>query len=68
MTDPLIYTIKGNLPIASLDYSTEWDVQEGYFKLTETYKLGDEVVRQSAHVYDRKGLAEMAALAANLGA
>lgn len=62
MSEPLIYTIKGNLPIASLAYSTAWDVQDGYFKFTETYKLGDEVVRQSAHVYDREGIKASAAV------
>lgn len=62
MGEPLIYTSKGNLPIASLTYSTEWDVQPAYFKFTETYKLGDEVVRQSAHVYDREGIKASAAV------
>lgn len=62
MSEPLIYTIKGNLPIASLAYSTHWDVQERYIKFTETYKLGDEVVRQSAHVYDKHGIKASAAV------
>lgn len=64
--EPLIYTIKGNLPIASLAYSHRWDVTDDYFKFTETYKLGEEVVRESAHVYDRKGV-QMGALAASFG-
>lgn len=57
MTEPLIYTIKGNLPIASLQYSTRWEDNENYAKFTETYTLDGEVVRESAHVYDKKGVA-----------
>lgn len=57
MTDqPLIYTSKGNLPIADLAYSTKWDVTPTYYKLTETYSLGDEVVKESAHVYSLAGI------------
>jgi hypothetical protein len=37
MTDPLIYTSKGNVPISSLTYQTAWDVQEGYIKFMERY-------------------------------
>lgn len=54
---PLIHTIYGNLPIADLDYQTEWeDVPGAYTKLVETYRLNGEVVRQSAHVLSRTGL------------
>ena len=54
--EPLIYTIKGNLPIASLDYSNEWFDEPNYVKLVETYKLAGEVVKQSAHVMAKHGL------------
>lgn len=54
--EPLIWTTKGNLPVASLRYAVAWDVQEEYAKLTETYWLGEEIVRQSAHVYDKRGI------------
>ena len=53
---PLIHTINGNLPVDSLTYSTEWDDQADYTKFTETYKQGDEVVRQSVHVMGKKPL------------
>ncbi len=53
---PLIYTIKGNLPIASLDYATRWEVTDDYTKLIETYSLNGEVVRESAHVLAKRGL------------
>lgn len=57
MIEPLIHTSKGNVPVSSLDYSVEWDIQEEYVKLTERYtdKAG-EVVRESAHVKQLKGV------------
>jgi len=58
MTDePLIYTSKGNLPIASLKLEAHWDIQPSYVKLIERYldETG-EVVRESAHVYHFMGL------------
>lgn len=67
MNEPLIYTIKGNVPVSALTYSTEWDVQEAYIKFTERYKdESGEVVKESAHVYDRKGTFA-AGLAASIG-
>jgi hypothetical protein len=55
MTDevPLIYTTLGNLPINSLDYSYSWEDTKEFTKFTETYKLNDEIVKQSCHVYSR---------------
>ncbi|HET8687728.1 MAG TPA: hypothetical protein VFM18_13840 [Methanosarcina sp.] len=55
--EPLIYTIKGNLPQAELTYKTEWDVNDAYIKFTERhYDSTGELVRESCHVYDKKGL------------
>lgn len=54
--EPLIYTTKGNLPVASLTYRTSWVLSDAFIKFTEQYRLGDEVVKESAHVYDRKGV------------
>lgn len=54
--EPLIYTIRGNLPIASLEYRTRWEDAPDYIKLVETYSLDGEVVRESAHVYAKRGL------------
>jgi hypothetical protein len=62
-TEPLVYTIKGNLPIASLTYRTAWVVNDDFIKFTETYLDGDEVVKESAHVYDRKGVNALGAVA-----
>lgn len=54
--EPLIYTSKGNLPVASLTYETAWEVLPSYIKFVERYRLGEEVVKESAHVYDRIGV------------
>ena len=52
MTEPLIYTSKGNLPISSLILETAWDVQTDYIKFVERYLDSEgEIVRESAHVY-----------------
>lgn len=47
MTEPLIYTIKGNLPIASLEYShfSAWQAERGPPPQTQVI-LG----RQSQHL------------------
>jgi len=57
--EPLIYTTKGNVPASSLTYRTEWMVNDDFIKFTERYLMGDEVVKESAHVYDRKGVFAM---------
>lgn len=54
--EPLIYTTRGNLPIASLEYGTHWIDAEDYIKFIEIYTLDGEVVRESAHVYSKRGL------------
>jgi hypothetical protein len=56
MDEPLIYTTKGNLPAASLRYETAWLVNDDFIKFTERHWLGEEVVKESAHVFDRKGV------------
>lgn len=48
--EPLIWTAKGNLPLASLKYETRWEKTDTYIKFVETHFLGDEVVREAAHV------------------
>lgn len=53
---PMIYTIKGNLPIAALEYSTHWTDDKDYVKLVEVYRLDGEIVRESAHVLTRRGM------------
>jgi hypothetical protein len=56
MTDePLIWTSRGNLPIASLEYRYAWDDTPEALKFSETYLLDGEIVKQSAHVYVKQG-------------
>ena len=51
---PLIYTSKGNLPVASLSYSTQWEDNDDYTQFTETHTLNGEVVKQSVHVRQKR--------------
>ena len=64
--EPLIYTSKGNLPIASLEYRHRWIDSENETTFVEEYWLGDECVKRSVHTMLKKGI-EMDAVAANLG-
>ncbi len=57
---PLIWTKDGNVPIASLQYSTRWEDTEDYVKLIEVYRDRDGVVvKESAHVLSKKSLETM---------
>lgn len=47
---PLIFTTKGNVPISDLRQEVTWRVEPDQIHFIETYYLGDEVVKQSAHV------------------
>lgn len=53
MTDaPLIHTTRGNVPVASLTYETEWRFTDAIVNFTERYRADDgEIVRQDQHVY-----------------
>lgn len=55
--EPLIWTSKGNLPVAALEYSHAWEETPDYIKFSETYKLDGEVVKQSCHLNLKHGLA-----------
>lgn len=64
---PMIWTAKGNLPIEDLTYQTAWDVQDTYIKFVERYlDASGEVVKESAHVYDKVGFSARGA-AASMG-
>jgi hypothetical protein len=55
---PLIYTSRGNLPLADLTVEAQWFLDPQYVKLVERYRAADgEVVRESAHVYSLLGVA-----------
>lgn len=47
---PLIWTTKGNLPVASLEHYIGWDVTEDAIVFKEQYRLNGEIVKESAHV------------------
>ena len=64
MDEPLIYTSKGNLPISTLQYETEWDVSDTYIKFVERYRLNGEIVKEGAHVYCKQGVIGQTAVAA----
>ena len=49
--EPLIFTSRGNLPVADLKYEVFWHEYPETIKMVERYSLADEVVRESAHVY-----------------
>lgn len=53
--EPLIWTSKGNLPMSSLKYTTSWQITEEYVKFVEKYMLGDELVKENAHVLSLQG-------------
>lgn len=53
--EPLIHTLRGNLPVSILTYSTRWEDCAEYTKFVETYSLDGVVVRESAHVLARQG-------------
>jgi hypothetical protein len=54
--EPLIYTIRGNLPVASLAFEVKWRVEPDFVSMTEIYTAEDGViVRQDSHVCALKG-------------
>jgi len=53
---PLIWTTKGNIPVSDLHYRTQWQITEEYISFTESYFLGDELVKSSTHVHSNKPL------------
>lgn len=56
---PVIWTSKGNLPVAALRYETAWEDTPTYTKFVERHYLGTEIVRESAHVYSKVSIQEL---------
>jgi len=56
MDEPLIYTTKGNLPVASLQYRHNWLEDESAITFIEEYLLDGEIVKRSAHARLKRGL------------
>lgn len=50
MTEPLIWTTKGNVPVAHLQQQVEWRVDPDKIIFVERYYLGEELVKESSHV------------------
>lgn len=52
MTEPLIYTTLGNVPVASLAYESQWRMTDTVVHFTEIYRSFDgNIVRQDSHIY-----------------
>ena len=60
---PLIWTTKGNLPIADLKHDVQWRIEPDQIIFTESYLLDGEVVKQSSHVRVLTGVAMSGAAA-----
>jgi hypothetical protein len=58
--EPMVWTSKGNLPVAALEYRTHWEETKDYTKFVERYLLDGEVVKESAHVLTRQGFSSEA--------
>ena len=54
---PLIWTNKGNLPIADLEYKVDWFETNDEIGMSEEYSHEGEVVRRSVHVRKKQGSA-----------
>ena len=54
--EPLIYTSKGNVPIACLRYEHEWVDGHEVLMFHERWFLGDELVKNNMHGYVKKGV------------
>lgn len=59
MTEPLIYTKNGNVPIDSVQLHVEWGFGPQFVKVREFYtdKATGEIVKDGAHVYSTQGIA-----------
>lgn len=55
MNVPLIWTTKGNLPVASLEYYIGWEISEDSIIFKEQYRFEGEIVKENAHVKLLKG-------------
>lgn len=53
---PLIYTSKGNLPIADLEYSHQWMENDDAVIFVEEYRYNGELVKRNSHCKFKKGL------------
>lgn len=68
MTEPLIHTSKGNVPVASLTYRPHWEDHPDATVFVDEYFLGDESVKRSVHVLSKRGVTGEAIAASLPGA
>lgn len=54
--EPLIFTTKGNVPVASLHHEIEWRTSEEQVIFIERYLDGEEVVKESTFICLLKGV------------
>lgn len=54
---PLIWTTKGNLPVADLRHEVVWNLLPDQIQFIERYWLGDELVKESSHIRILEGAA-----------
>jgi len=53
---PMIYTSKGNLPLADLVEKVVWVDNDEETVCNHEHWLGEECVKRAVHIYKRKGL------------
>ena len=56
MNEPLIFTAKGNLPVADLQEKVVWTDTPEQTTLAVEHWLGGECVKRAVHIYKRSGL------------
>lgn len=66
MTEPLIYTSQGNLPISSLNRQVVWMENEKEQEITcnTEYWLGDECVRREVNIHKKTGFETLGTIGA----
>jgi len=56
-TVPLMYCSKGNVPVASLTYTKDWEINDTYFQFREFWHDAQgELVKNNVHMYMREGI------------
>lgn len=56
---PLIWTSKGNLPLAELEHKVEWQVTADYVTFVSIHRYQGEIVRREPHILALKSLDQL---------
>lgn len=51
LSEPLIWTAKGNLPVSALQYREEWNDEPACIVFKQIYSMDGKEVRRDVHVY-----------------